>query len=90
MDGKREMSLQGGPAIWQNLFCDYGSRSERGKTKAADLKMSGFSGELGFMHGRQAIKSNYSGCGCTRRMRIISHGATLQLRIFKIGISHSG
>lgn len=82
MDGKREMSLQGGPAIWQGLFCDYGSRSECGKTKAADLKMSGFSRELGFMHGRQAIKSNYSGCGCTRHMKVISRGAAPQLSIF--------
>lgn len=82
MDGKREMSLRGGLAIWQELFCDGGSRSQCGKTKAAALKMSGFSGELGFMHGRQAIKSNYSGCGCARRTKIISHGAALQLSVF--------
>lgn len=52
------------------------------RLRQRSLKLLGFSRELGFMHGRQAIKSNYSGCGCKRRTKIISRRAALLLSVF--------
>jgi hypothetical protein len=81
MNGKWKMSLQGGLATWWKSL--YGTPADLcGRIKPTQSEAALLLGELPFMHGRKAIKSNYSGCSYTRRMKIISCRVTVKLSIF--------
>lgn len=47
------------------------------RLRQRSIKLLGISGEPGFAHGRQAIKSNYSGCSCKRHVQTVSLGASV-------------